>query len=79
MCLRRPPVNERTQGIIYILTHHTTVGIIAGLALLFVLSLGGCNTVKGLSKDIYSATDALQASFSDTNTPEDSVRPHDWD
>ena len=79
MCLRRPAVSERTQGFIYILTHHTTVGIIAGLALLFVLSLGGCNTVKGLSKDIYSATDALQASFSDTNTPEDSVRPNDWD
>lgn len=41
--------------------------------------LGGCNTIKGLSKDVYSATDALQASFSDTNTPEHSVRPNDWD
>ena len=41
--------------------------------------LGGCNTIKGAAKDIYSATDALQASFSDTNAPEDSVRPHDWD
>ena len=68
-----------SQTIVRLLTHHTTVGIIVGLALLFVLTLGGCNTVKGAAKDIYSATEALQASFSDTNTPEDSVRPHDWD
>ncbi len=71
--------DKRMLSFVYILTHHTTVGILVGLALLFVLSLGGCNTIKGAAKDLYSATDAMQASFSDTNTPEDSVRPHDWD
>ena len=72
-------MDNRTSCFIAVLTHHTTVGIVVGLALLFVLSLGGCNTIKGAAKDLYSATDALQASFSDTNTPEDSVRPNDWD
>ena len=71
--------DRKFLSFVYILTHHTTVGILTGLALLYVLSLGGCNTIKGAAKDVYSATDALQASFSDTNTPEDSVRPHDWD
>tara|TARA_B110000444_G_C18777004_1_gene565481 strand:+ start:1023 stop:1244 length:222 start_codon:yes stop_codon:yes gene_type:complete len=71
--------NKRMLTFVYIITHHTTVGIIAGLALLYVLSLGGCNTIKGMTKDVYSATDALQSSFSDTNTPEHSVRPNDWD
>lgn len=33
-------MNRRTSGIIYILTHHTTVGIIVGLALLYILSSG---------------------------------------
>jgi predicted small secreted protein len=72
-------MSRNSERFIALLTHHTTVGILVGLALIFVLSLGGCNTVKGAAKDIFSATDALQASFSDTNTPEDSVRPHAWD
>lgn len=72
-------MRRNTSRIIAIATHHTTVGILVGLALLFAMSLGGCNTIKGAAKDLYSATDALQASFSDTNTPEDSVRPNDWD
>jgi predicted small secreted protein len=72
-------MTRNTSRIIAFVTHHTTVGILTGLALLYVLSLAGCNTVKGAAKDLYSATDALQASFSDTNTPEDSVRPNDWD
>jgi predicted small secreted protein len=71
--------DKKFLSFVYVLTHHTTVGILVGLALLFVLSLGGCNTVKGAAKDIYSATEALQASFSDTNTPEDSVQAHAWD
>ena len=49
------------------------------MAVVIGVWLGGCNTIKGLSKDVYSATDALQASFSDTNTPEHSVRPDEWD
>jgi predicted small secreted protein len=49
------------------------------MAVVLGIWLGGCNTIKGLSKDVYSATDALQASFSDTNPPEHSVRPNDWD
>ena len=32
-------MNKRTSGFIYILTHHTTVGIIVGLVLLYALSL----------------------------------------
>ena len=72
-------MRRNTSRIIAIVTHHTVVGTLVGLALLFAMSLGGCNTVKGAAKDLYSATDALQASFSDTNTPEDSVRPNDWD
>jgi hypothetical protein len=31
-------MNRRTSSIVYVLTHHTTVGIIVGLVLLFVLS-----------------------------------------
>lgn len=31
-------MNRKASNIVYILTHHTTVGIIVGLALLFVLS-----------------------------------------
>lgn len=54
-------MNRRTSGIVYILTHHTTVGILAGLALLFVLTLGGCtaktppdlSTVPGPDNTVY--------------------------
>ena len=48
-------MNRRTSNFIYILTHHTTVGILAGLALLFALSLGGCTQRGGKTGvgDIY--------------------------
>ncbi len=32
-------MNKRTSTFIYILTHHTTVGILTGLALLWVLTI----------------------------------------
>lgn len=35
-------MNKRTSNFIYLITHHTTVGIVVGLALLFVLLTGGC-------------------------------------
>lgn len=33
---------------------------IAAVAFFFALSLGGCNTVKGLSKDLYSVAEGIQ-------------------
>ena len=33
---------------------------VAAVAFFFALSLGGCNTVKGLSKDIYSVAEGIQ-------------------
>lgn len=71
-------MNKRTNTIVYILTHHTTVGIIAGLALIFVLSLGGCNTIKGAAKDIYSITEGIQNEMAEDSS-RDGVRPNDWD
>ncbi len=71
-------MNNRTSTIVYLLTHHTTVGIIVGLALIFVLSLGGCNTVKGVAKDIYSITEGVQNEMSNDNHGDD-IRHNDWD
>ncbi len=71
-------MNKRTYTAVYILTHHTTVGIIVGLALIFVLSLGGCNTVKGVAKDIYSITEGVQNEMSNDNHGDD-IRHNDWD
>ena len=71
-------MNRRTNNLVYVLTHSTTVGIIAGLALLFVLSLGGCNTVKGIAKDVYSITEGVQNEMAEDSS-RDGVRPNDWD
>ena len=71
-------MTKRTITIINVLTHHTTVGIIAGLALLYILSLGGCNTIKGVAKDVYAATEGLQDAMAEDNGRDD-VRPDDWD
>jgi predicted small secreted protein len=71
-------MNRRTSNLVYVLTHSTTVGIIAGLALLFVLSLGGCNTVKGIAKDVYSITEGVQNEMAEDSS-RDGVRPNDWD
>ncbi len=71
-------MNRKTSGLIYVLTHHTTVGIIAGLALIFVLSLGGCNTIKGVAKDVYSVTEGIQNEMAEDSS-RDGVRPNDWD
>lgn len=71
-------MNKRTSSIVAFFTHHTTVGIIVGLALIFVLSLGGCNTVKGVAKDIYSMTEGIQNEMSNDNHGDD-IRHNDWD
>ena len=71
-------MNNRTSTIVYLLTHHVTVGIIVGLALLFVISLGGCNTIKGAAKDIYSITEGIQNEMAE-DSRRDGVRPNDWD
>jgi predicted small secreted protein len=71
-------MNRKTNNIIVVLTHHTTIGIIAGLALLLVLSLGGCNTIKGAAKDIYSITEGIQNEMAEDSS-RDGVRPDDWD
>lgn len=71
-------MNNRTSTIVYLLTHHVTVGIIVGLALIFVLSLGGCNTIKGAAKDIYSITEGIQNEMSNDNHGDD-IRHNDWD
>jgi len=69
-------MNKRTSTIVYVLTHHTTVGIIVGLALIFALS--GCNTVKGMAKDVYSITEGVQNEMSNDNHGDD-IRHNDWD
>ena len=69
-------MNKRTSSIVYVLTHHTTVGIIVGLALIFALS--GCNTVKGMAKDVYSITEGVQNEMSNDNHGDD-IRHNDWD
>lgn len=71
-------MNRKTSNLVYVLTHHTTVGIIAGLALIFVLSLGGCNTIKGVAKDVYSVTEGIQNEMAEDSS-RDGVRPNDWD
>lgn len=71
-------MNNRTSTIISILTHHTTVGIIVGLALILVLSLGGCNTIKGAAKDVYSITEGIQNEMSNDNHGDD-IRHNDWE
>jgi predicted small secreted protein len=71
-------MNRKTSNLVYVLTHHVTVGIIAGLTLLFVLSLGGCNTIKGAAKDIYSITEGIQNEMAEDSS-RDGVRPNDWD
>ena len=71
-------MNNRTSTIVYLLTHHVTVGIIVGLALIFVLSLGGCNTIKSAAKDIYSITEGIQNEMAE-DSGRDGVRPNDWD
>ena len=69
-------MNKRTSGLVYILTHHTTVGIIVGLAL--IIALSGCNTIKGAAKDIYSITEGIQNEMAEDSN-RDGVRPNDWD
>ena len=71
-------MNRKTNNIVAVLTHHTTVGILVGLALIFALSLGGCNTIKGAAKDIYSITEGIQNEMAEDSS-RDGVRPNDWD
>lgn len=71
-------MSKTTSNIIAVLTNSTVVGVIAGLALIVVLSLGGCNTIKGAAKDLYSITEGIQNEMA-TDSDRDGVRPDDWD
>lgn len=71
-------MNKFERTFVYVITHHVTVGIVAGVALLFVLSLGGCNTVKGMAKDLYSVTEGIQDEMGNDTRPDD-IRHNDWD
>lgn len=57
----------------------TTAGALIVLTLLASLMLlAGCNTVKGLAKDVYSVTEGIQNEMA-TDSANDGIRPNDWD
>ena len=57
----------------------TIAGALTALTLLTsLLLLTGCNTVKGVAKDIYSVTEGIQNEMSNDNHGDD-VRHNDWD
>jgi predicted small secreted protein len=49
-----------------------TVAIIGGVV------LGGCNTVKGMAKDLYSVTEGIQDEMGN-DSQDDDIRHNDWD
>lgn len=51
---------------------------IAAVAFFFALNLGGCNTVKGFAKDVYSITEGIQNEMAN-DSDRDSSRPSNWD
>lgn len=56
----------------------TTAGALVVLTLLMsVMLLTGCNTVKGLAKDVYSVTEGIQNEMA-TDSANDGIRPNDW-
>ena len=67
-----------TNNIIATLTSPTIVAILVAIAVVTVLSLGGCNTIKGAAKDIYSITEGIQNEMAE-DSARDGVRPNDWD
>lgn len=52
--------------------------IIIGGAFLAALILTGCNTVKGIAKDVYSITEGVQNEMA-TDSDRDGERPSNWD
>lgn len=50
---------------------------VAAIAFMFALSMTGCNTVKGLAKDVYSVTEGIQNEMAN-DTARDGERPSDW-
>jgi len=57
----------------------TTAGALVVLTLLASLMLlAGCNTVKGLAKDVYSVTEGIQNEMV-TDSANDGIRPNNWD
>jgi predicted small secreted protein len=48
-----------------------TVAIIGGVV------LGGCNTVKGMAKDLYSVTEGIQDEMGN-DSQDDDIRHNDW-
>lgn len=51
---------------------------VAVMAFLVAVSMTGCNTVKGMAKDIYSVTEGIQNEMA-TDSDRDGVRPDSWD
>ena len=47
------------------------------LGVLLGLILGGCNTVKGMAKDMYSVTEGIQEQMGNDNQPSD-IAHNDW-
>jgi predicted small secreted protein len=57
----------------------TTLGALTVLAVMMSLMfLAGCNTVKGIAKDVYSITEGVQNEMSNDNHADD-IRHNDWD
>ncbi len=50
----------------------------AAVALMFAISMTGCNTVKGLAKDVYSVTEGIQNEMAEDDNA-DGSRPSNWD
>lgn len=70
--------NKKANNIVAVVTHPTTIGIICGLAVIYALSMTGCNTVKGMAKDLYSVTEGIQDEMGNDTRPDD-IRHNDWD
>ena len=57
----------------------TTLGALTVLTVLAsLLFFAGCNTVKGIAKDVYSITEGVQNEMSNDNHADD-IRHNDWD
>ncbi len=50
----------------------------AAVALMFAISMTGCNTVKGLAKDVYSVTEGIQNEMAEDDNA-DGSRPSNWE
>ena len=48
------------------------------VALVIAFGMFGCNTVKGLAKDVYAVTEGIQNEMA-TDSDRDGERPSNWD